>query len=272
MTSSAKTAEDPCDGKMETCQTACDEKKAPGDTSCDTCCENCYMAWYTCLGTSSSAKSIDPPAYHVGRESSARTGADLTLFTCTDVEYQSCSRVCSGRIAEGLNVAHGDCTNDCAAQTVGCDTYRMPSLGSIFGARSEGGAEDSCGAAETACQKTCGTKPEGPCDDCCESCLQTWYTCLGMTSSAKSIDPPAYHVGRESSAKTAEDPCDGKMETCQTACDEKKAPGDTSCDTCCENCYMAWYTCLGTSSSAKSIDPPAYHVGRESSAKTGADL
>merc|ERR1719204_1675556 len=198
MTSSAKTAEDPCDGKMETCQTACDEKKAPGDTSCDTCCENCYMAWYTCLGTSSSAKSIDPPAYHVGRESSARTGADLTLFTCTDVEYQSCSRVCSGRIAEGLNVEHGACTNDCEAQTVGCETNRMPSLGSIFGARSEGG---DCDAAETACQNTCGTQPEGPCDTCCENCYMAWYKCLGTSSSAKSIDPPAYHVGRESSAK-----------------------------------------------------------------------
>merc|ERR1719397_1629766 len=109
---------------------------------------------------------------------------------------------------------------------------------------------------------------------CVEGCLKTWWKCLGSTSSAKSIDPPLYHVGRESSAKSidpplyhvgrgssaktaqaAEDPCDTEETACQNDC-STKSPGDM---TCVEGCLKTWWKCLGSTSSAKSIDPPLYH-------------
>merc|ERR1712129_5322 len=50
----------------------------------------------------------------------------MGTFTCVDVEFQPCSRACSGRIVEGLEMEHGACTDECEGQTTKCDTVRMP--------------------------------------------------------------------------------------------------------------------------------------------------
>merc|ERR1740129_2175786 len=68
----------------------------------------------------------------------ARTGTESVTFTCTDVEYQTCSKVCSDKMVAGeTSMGHGECTDECESQTtqLGCVTNgRMPS---IFGARTE---------------------------------------------------------------------------------------------------------------------------------------
>merc|ERR1719192_867182 len=59
------------------------------------------------------------------------SATDVT-FTCDDVKYQSCSRVCSDKMYYGLDMEYGACQDECEEQTTDCETFRMPNP---FGAK-----------------------------------------------------------------------------------------------------------------------------------------